>query len=89
MQRKIVFIGLSILIIGSSLTLLDAVSQGSLSMSGILDRLRQSYPDRSGKELSLVLNTLPWIMIVIGAFITIWGLVTPHRFSMIFKNQRV
>jgi hypothetical protein len=39
-------------------------------MSGILDRLRQSYLDRSGKELNQTLNALPWIMIVIGGIVT-------------------
>ena len=81
MQRTVVVIGLCILIIGCTFTLLDVASQGSVSMSGILDRLRQSYPDRSGKELSQVLNTLPWVLIAIGAVVTTWGFLPPHHSS--------
>jgi hypothetical protein len=81
MQRIIAIIGICILIIGSTLTLLNVASQGSISMAGILDRLRQSYPDRSGKELSQALNALPWIMVTIGAIVTAWGVLSYYRSS--------
>ena len=81
MQRIIAIIGICILIIGSTFALLNVASQGSISMAGILDRLRQSYPDRSGKELSQALNALPWIMITIGAIVTAWGVLSYYRSS--------
>ena len=79
MQRKTVIIGLCIVIVGSVFTLIDIASQGSMSMSGILDRLRQSYPDRSGNELAQTLNSLPGVLIVIGAIVTIWGIISHPR----------
>lgn len=85
MQRTIVITGLCLLSIGCIFTLLDVTSQGSLSMSGILDRLRQSYPDRSGRELAQALNALPGVMIVIGAIITAWGIISQPRSAITSK----
>jgi len=82
MQRTIIIIGLCLLVIGCVFTLIDVASQGSMSMSGILDRLRQSYPDRSGNELAQSLNALPSVMIVIGAIVTIWGIISHPRSSI-------
>lgn len=82
MQQKIVIIGLCILIIGGVFTLIDIASHGSMSMSGILDRLRQSYPDRSGNELAQALNALPGVMIVIGAIVIVWGFISYPRSSI-------
>jgi hypothetical protein len=85
MQRTIIIIGLCILVIGCVFTLIDVASQGSVSMSGILDRLRSSYPDRSGKEFAQALNSLPGVMIVIGVIITAWGLISHPRSSISTK----
>jgi hypothetical protein len=85
MQRKIVIIGLCILIIGCVLALIDVASQGSMSMAGILDRLRQSSPDRSGNELAQALNSLPGVMIVIGGIVTVWGIISHPRSSISTK----
>jgi hypothetical protein len=86
MQRKIVIIGLCIIIIiGCVLTLIDVASHGSMSMAGILDRLRQSYPDRSGNELAQALNSLPGVMIVIGGIVTVWGIISHPRSSISTK----
>ena len=85
MQRKIVVIGLCILIIGCLFTLIDVASHGSMSMAGILDRLRQSYPDRSGNEFAQALNALPGVMIVIGGIVTVWGIISHPRSSISTK----
>ena len=85
MQRKIVIIGLCILIIGCIFTLIDVASHGSMSMAGILDRLRQSYPDRSGNELAQALNALPGMLIVIGAIVIVWGIISHPRSSISTK----
>ena len=85
MQRKIVIIGLCILIIGCVFTLIDVASHGSMSMAGILDRLRQSYPDRSGNELAQALNSIPGVMIVIGGIVTVWGIISHLRSSISTK----
>lgn len=74
-----VLIGVSLLFLGGVFALLDTVSQGDMSMAGILDRLRQSYPDRSGKELDQTLNALPWVMVVIGSIVTVMGLLSSNR----------
>ena len=86
MQRTIIIIGLCILVIGCVFTLTDVASQGSLSMSGILDRLRSSYPDRSGKELAQTLNTLPWVLNAIGVIVTAVGFFSNKR-SLIAKRM--
>ena len=79
MQRTVIIIGLCILSIGCVFTLIDVASQGSMSMAGILDRLRQSYPDRSGNDLAQALNALPGILIVIGAIVIAWSIMFhPH-----------
>ncbi|MCW4041656.1 MAG: hypothetical protein NWE83_13020 [Candidatus Bathyarchaeota archaeon] len=85
MQRTIIIIGLCILSIGAVFTLIDVASQGNMSMSGILDRLRSSYPDRSGKELEQALNALPGVLIVIGAIVTAWGIISHPRSSISTK----
>ena len=54
-------------------------------MSGILDRLRSSYPDRSGKEMVQALNALPGVMMVIGAIVTFWGIISHPRSSISTK----
>ena len=83
MRRTVVIIGLCILISECTLTLLDVTSQDSMSMTGILDRLRLSYPDRSGKELAQVMNALPWVFIAIGAIITTLGFFSNKRSAII------
>ena len=55
-------------------------------MSGILDRLRSSYPDRSGKELTQTPNTLPWVLIAIGVIVTAVGFFSNKR-SLIAKRM--
>jgi len=44
-------------------------------MSGVLDRLRLSYPDRSGKEADQVLALLPPILIITGGLIVTLGVI--------------
>ena len=44
-------------------------------MSGILDRLRLSYPDRSGKAVDQVLSGLNLMIIIIGGLILTVGLI--------------
>jgi hypothetical protein len=52
-----------------------SLSSGDMSMSGILDRLRLSYPDRSGKEADQILGILNLVVIILGGFIITAGVL--------------
>ena len=44
-------------------------------MKGILDRLRLSYPDRSGKEAEQVLGILNLFVILAGGLLVAFGVI--------------
>ena len=79
MRKGIVFIGLIVILLGGILVSMRSISFGDMSMSGILDRLRLSYPDRSGKESNQVLDSLNLIVIIIGGLIVTLGIILPPK----------
>ena len=79
MRKGIVFIGLFIILLGGVLVIMSGLSNGKMSMSGILDRLRLSYPDRSGSEADQALNLIPPILIIIGGLIVTLGVILPQK----------
>jgi len=70
-----IFIGLIIILIGGVLVIMRSLSSGDMSMSGILDRLRLSYPDRSGKEADQVLGVLNLFVLLTGGLIVTFGVI--------------
>jgi hypothetical protein len=72
-----VLIGFIIILLGGVVVIGRSLSSGEMSMSGILDRLRLSYPDRSGKEVTQVLNAFNLLLIIIGTVIVIFGSILP------------
>ena len=70
-----IFIGLIIILIGGVLVIMRSLSSGDMSMSGILDRLRLSYPDRSGKEADQVLGVLNLLVLLTGGLIVTFGVI--------------
>ena len=75
MWKGIVFIGLIVVLLGGVLVIMRSLSSGDMSMSGILDRLRLSYPNRSGKEADQVLGVLNLVVIIIGGLIVTIGVI--------------
>ena len=73
MRKGILFIGLIVVLLGGFLVIMRSLSGGDMSMSGILDRLRLSYPDRSGKEADQILGISNLIIIIIGGLGTTVG----------------
>jgi len=74
-RKGLVLIGLFVMLMGGILIIMSGLSNGNMSMSGILDRLRLSYPDRSGKEADQALDLLPPSLIVIGGLIVTLGVI--------------
>jgi hypothetical protein len=70
-----IFIGLIIILIGGVLVIMRSLSSGDMSMSGILDRLRLSYPDRSGKEADQALGVLNLLVLLTGGLIVTFGVI--------------
>ena len=56
-----------------------SLSDGVMSMSGILDRLHLSYPDKSGKGVDQVLSVLNLIIIIISGLFVILGVILPPK----------
>ena len=82
-----VLIGFIIILLGGIVVIVRSLSSGEMSMSGILDRLRLSYPDRSGKEVTQVLNTFNLLLIIIGAVIVILGSILPPPTTRTIKSS--
>ena len=79
MRKEIVFIGLIVILLGGILVIMRSLFSGDMSMSGILDRLRLSYPDRSGKEANQALGALNLIIIFIGGLTVTLGVILPPK----------
>ena len=75
MRKGIAFIGLIVVFLGLGLVIMRSLSSGDMSMSGILDRLRLSYPDRSGKGADQVLGVINLIIIIIGGLFVMVGFI--------------
>jgi hypothetical protein len=75
LRKEIVFLGLIVILLGGVLVIMRSLSSGDMSMSGILDRLRLSYPDRSGKAGDQVLGVLNLLLILTGGLMVTFGIL--------------
>jgi len=78
-----------VVLLGGVFVIVRSQSSGRMSMSGILDRLRLSYPDRSGKEADQVLDILNLLVIIIGGLIVTLGVILRPKMTRTVISSRV